>query len=160
MDLDDVDRPLAPRGRLAAPLLGRHISRRGIEPDLVLCSSAVRARQTWELVSAEWDYGSATDQPRFEMRASLYLARPTELMSAIRRIDDDIKTAMIIGHNPGMEQLAQQLAIEGYSKGLKKIVKKFPTAALAVIEFPIERWSLLKIGSGKLADFIRPKDLM
>ena len=158
-DLDDIDRPLAPRGRHAAPLLGRYISRRKLEPDLVLCSSAARARQTWELVSAEWDHANATAKPRLDMRPSFYLARPAALMSAIQRIDDEVTSAMIIGHNPGMGQLARQLVNGENAKALKKMEKKFPTAALAVIRFPVESWSSLTFGSGELVSFIRPKDL-
>lgn len=160
MDLDDVDRPLAPRGRAAAPLLGRYISRKGLQPDLVLCSSAVRARQTWELVSAEWDQVDKSGLPRLEMHASLYLANSGELISTLRRIDDDVATLMIIGHNPGMEQLAGRLVNQGDPEGLKRMTEKFPTAALAIIQFPIEAWSSLKPGQGMLEAFIRPKDLM
>lgn len=159
MDLDDADRPLAPRGLAAAPLLGRYISHEGLLPDLVLCSSATRARQTWDLVSAEWDQADKTILPRLEMRPSLYLASQTELHSIIRRIDDDIGLIMIIGHNPGMEQLAARLVSQGDPRGLKQMAKKFPTAALAVIRFSIDHWSALTPGQGKLDSFVRPKDL-
>jgi phosphohistidine phosphatase len=159
VDVDDVDRPLAPRGRSAATLLGRFISRKGLEPELVLCSSATRARQTWEMVAAEWDQADQSGLPRLEMRASLYLASVGELFSTLRRIDDDVAAIMIIGHNPGMEQMARRLVSQGDPKGLKRLRKKFPTAALAAIDLPIESWSTLKSGQGELQAFIRPKDL-
>lgn len=160
MDLDDIDRPLALRGRLSAPLLGRYIYRRKLEPDLVLCSPAMRARQTWELISAEWDQTNAAKRPQLEMRSSFYLARPAMLMSALQRIDDEVASVMIIGHNPGMEQLALQMVGAEKSNAFKKMEKKFPTAALAVIGFAVESWSALAFGSGKLFCFVRPKDLM
>ena len=143
----------------SAPLLGRYISREKLQPDLVLCSSANRARQTWELVSAEWDQSDKDGMPRLEMRASLYLASQADLLSTIRRVDGDVATLMIIGHNPGMEQLAARLVAQGDPRGLKTMAKKFPTAALAVIRFSIESWSLLKPGQGRLDVFVRPKDL-
>lgn len=160
MDLDDVDRPLAPRGRLTAPLLGRYITHENLQPDLVLCSSATRARQTWELVSAEWDQADKTRLPRLEVRSSLYLASQFDLLSIIRTVDDDNETIMIIGHNPGLEHLAMRLVTKGDPGGLKRMSRKFPTAALAVIQFPIENWLSLKPGQGKLEAFVRPKDLM
>ncbi|MGI9449730.1 MAG: SixA phosphatase family protein [Geminicoccaceae bacterium] len=159
MDLDDVDRPLAPRGRAAAPLLGRYISHENLQPDLVLCSSASRTRQTWELVSAEWDRSDKARLPRFEIRPSLYLAGYAEMLSMIQRIDGDIVNVMIIGHNPGMSQLAMHLVAQGDPRGLKEMSKKFPTAALAVIQFSAESWSSIKPGQGKLESFVRPKDL-
>lgn len=159
LDLDDIDRPLSARGRSAAPLIGRFISRRDLVPDLVLCSSAVRAKQTFELVAAEWDQGGTATKPGLEMRSSLYLARPAELTATINRIDDSVATTMIIGHNPGMEQLARQLATKGDAKSLKRMIKKFPTAALALIRLPIKRWSSLGSGQGELVSFMRPKDL-
>ncbi len=158
--LEDIDRPLSPRGRSAAPLLGRYISRKYRYPDLVLCSSAVRAYQTWELVSAEWDQADKPASPVVEIRTSLYLANPIDLQSTIKRIGDDVKTAMIIGHNPGMEQLAARLTHKGDPRDLKLMAKKFPTAALAIIQLSIESWSSLRTGQGRLEAFVRPKDLL
>ena len=158
-DIDDIDRPLAPRGRKAAPLMGRHISRAGLHPDLVLCSSALRARQTWELVAAEWDSAAAYGPPRLEMRSSLYLAPPGEILLMLRRVDDEVGTVMVIGHNPGMATLARLLAVTGDPRGLNTINAKFPTAALAVITFDIDHWRALAPGSGFLQSFVRPKDL-
>ncbi len=158
-DIDDIDRPLAPRGRKAAPLIGRHMSRAGLLPDLVLCSSALRARQTWELVVAEWDSAIAAGAPRLEMRASLYLAPPGEILLMLQRLDDRIGTVMVIGHNPGMAALARQLAATGDPRGLNAINAKFPTAALAVITFDVDHWRALAPGRGCLQSFVRPKDL-
>lgn len=158
--LDDAARPLAARGRQAAPLIGRYISREGLRPDLVLCSTAVRARQTWDLVTAEWDSAETGTAPRLEMRPSLYLAVPGDIVSMLRRLDDDVGTAMVIGHNPGMATLGSMLAARGDPHGLKTMIAKFPTAALAVITFDIEPWNAVAPGNGYLQSFVRPKDLM
>jgi len=157
-DLDDMSRPLAPRGRSAAPLMGRHISGKDLVPDLVLCSTAERARQTLELVTAEWER-SAADRAKVEMHSSLYLASLGELLAVLKRLDDDIKSAMIVGHNPGMAVLAGQLAARGEAKAMKTMAAKYPTAALAVIDFDMESWTEIAPGTGSLQSFIRPKDL-
>lgn len=158
-DLDDFDRPLSPRGRAAAPLMGRHVSHERSWPDLVLCSSAVRARQTWELVSAEWDRADSPEPPQLEVRASLYMATPHELLSALLRLDDEIASVMIIGHNPGLGQLANRLIGSGDPQRRGALARKFPTAALAVVQLDIERWATLELGDGRLLSFVRPKEL-
>lgn len=158
-DQEDALRPLAPRGRRAAPLIGRHLDGQALVPDLVLCSTAERARQTLELVSAEWDRVDG-DGPTIEMRASLYLASPGEMLASLRRLDDAIESVMIIGHNPGMAMLAGQLALKGDPRGLKTMAVKYPTAALAVIDFDVDTWRAVVPGTGCLQSFVRPKDLL
>jgi phosphohistidine phosphatase len=158
-DLDDASRPLAPRGRRAAPLIGRYISSHDLIPDLVLCSSAERARQTLELVRAEWDRSGSASDFKVETRAALYLATPGEMMAMLRRLGNDVSAVMLIGHNPGMEVLAKRLAAKGDSKIIDMMTAKFPTAALAVLDLDIGRWKSLEVGCGHLRSFIRPKDL-
>jgi len=138
--------------------MGRHISGKDLVPDLVLCSTAERARQTLELVTAEWER-SAADRAKVEMHSSLYLASLGELLAVLKRLDDDIKSAMIVGHNPGMAVLAGQLAARGEAKAMKTMAAKYPTAALAVIDFDMESWTEIAPGTGSLQSFIRPKDL-
>ena len=157
-DLDDISRPLAPRGRRAAPLIGRHISAKGIVPDLVLCSTAERARQTLELVAAEWERGEV-GRAKVEMHSSLYLASLRELLAAVKRLSDDIASVMIIGHNPGMAAFAGRLAADGDSKAMKTLASKYPTAALAVIDVDAGSWKDMALGEGRLKAFVRPKDL-
>ena len=146
--------------RTAAPLLGRYISHKDLQPDLVLCSSAVRTRQTWELVSAEWDRSDNIGHPRFEIRSSLYLASPADMISMIRRLERTMTNVMIIGHNPGIGQLAVRLASLGEPETLREMSRKFPTAGLAVIQISAESWSELRPGEGTLECFVRPKDLI
>lgn len=157
-DLDDMERPLNARGQRAAPLMGRYISGRGLVPDLVLCSTAIRARQTLELVTAEWETIDG-DEVNVSMRSSLYLASVGELLAMVKRADDDAKSIMIVGHNPGLAIFAGLLADRGDSKGLRAIATKFPTAALAVVDLDIGGWKDIAPGGGVLRFFVRPKDL-
>ena len=152
--LTDFDRPLAPRGIKAAPLVGRHLRGQKLDPDLVLCSSAQRARQTWELVAPE-----LRDNPETRFMKTLYLASPSRLLAAIKRAPEGVQRLMLIGHNPGMENLAQRLIGGGKKKALKNLQSKFPTAAVAVIRFDAQDWARVGDGAGELTRFIRPKDL-
>ena len=157
-DLDDAERPLNARGQRAAPLMGRHISAQGLVPNLVLCSTAERARQTLELVTAEWET-VGTAETMVTMRSSLYLASAGELLATVRRLDDEAEAVMMIGHNPGMGAFAGLLAARGNPEGLKAMAMKFPTAALAVIDLDIGCWHDAGPGDGVLQSFMRPKDL-
>jgi phosphohistidine phosphatase len=157
-DLDDSARPLAPRGLRTAPVIGRHMSGCGLVPDLVLCSTAVRARQTLELVSAEWER-EAGAAPKVMLRASLYLASAGELFATVRRLDDDVACTMIVGHNPGLATFAGRLVRDGDPPGLKAMGEKFPTAALAVIDLDLRAWNEAAPGCGHLVSFVRPRDL-
>lgn len=134
--LSDHDRPLAPRGRKAAALMASHIRDEGIEPELVLCSSAVRARETLERVQPAGEV---------EVEDGLYGAGAADLLDRLRRVPDEVESVMLIGHNPAIQDLA---GVEG----------KFPTGALATLEFDGE-WRSLRAGCAKLAAFVRPKQL-
>ena len=153
--LEDFDRPLAPRGLKAAPRMAKAMKKLGLAPDLVLCSEAVRTRQTWDLAAPE--IGAAS---RLEIRRSLYLAAPGELLQAIREAGPQAETLMLIGHNPGMESLAAVLAGPGSeTAAFRRMAKKFPTAALAVLTFEIADWRDAEPGTGTLTHFIQPRDL-
>lgn len=152
--LADFDRPLATRGRKAAPSMGRELERRGWRPDAVLVSTAKRTRQTWDLVAAElW----AAPQPEF--RGLLYDASAEQLLAELRQAPAAVKTLLLIGHNPGMEDLAQLLAGDGSdAQALERLREKFPTAALARLRFE-GAWTDLGAGAARLSHCLRPKDL-
>jgi phosphohistidine phosphatase len=152
--LADPERPLAPRGRLAAPLVARHLREQGLVPDLVLCSHAARAQETWHLMSPVLGGGIACKTLR-----SLYPGTPSRLLEALSRVPDEIGVAMLIGHNPGVSEFAVSLAGSGPKKAMQRIATKFATAGVAVLTFAIERWSALAAGQGRLERFVRPKDL-
>jgi phosphohistidine phosphatase len=153
--LEDFDRPLAPRGEKAAPLMAAYLEKEGLRPDLVFCSPARRARQTWSLVAQSLGNEIFVD----ELQA-LYLGGPSRLLEAVRRAPDAAPCVMLVGHNPGMEHLAMALAGPASKpKALAKLHAKFPTAALAEIEFDVAAWRDVARGAGRLTRFVRPKDL-
>jgi phosphohistidine phosphatase len=152
--LEDLDRPLAPRGRDAVPLIAGFIKESKWQPDLVLCSPAARVRETWQLMTPV--LGRAVDCKTLR---TIYPGAPSRLLEALRRAADEVETVMLIGHNPGLGRLAAGLCGSGPKKPLERMRSKFPTAALAVIEFDVDRWDQLAPGAGRLRAFVRPKDL-
>ncbi|MDJ0947826.1 MAG: histidine phosphatase family protein [Alphaproteobacteria bacterium] len=152
--LNDFDRPLAPRGRKAAPRMGKFMRSQGLLPDLVLCSSAERARQTWSAVAAELD-----DKIPVEHAKELYMADASGLIDQLRSVEDQVDRVLMVGHNPGMERCARALVGTGDKDTADKMAAKFPTAALAVIEFDVKRWRDVRGGSGRLTRFVLPREL-
>jgi phosphohistidine phosphatase len=153
-DLADLDRPLAPRGRESAPLIARYIKQSRWQPDLVLCSPAARVRETWQLMAPVLGGTVACKTLR-----TIYPGAPSRLLETLQRAADEVATLMLIGHNPGLGHLASDLCGRGPKQALERIRGKFPTAALAVIEFDIDHWDQLAPGAGRLRAFVRPKDL-
>jgi phosphohistidine phosphatase len=151
--LADHDRPLAPRGRKAAKQIASYMKNKSFEPSIVVCSSALRARQTWEIAAPAFPKRTA-----IEIEPSLYQAGNEELMSRLRRISRKASSVLLIGHNPAMQELVLTLASEGAQ--LQLIREKFPTAALAVLEARINGWGDLEPGATELADFVTPKRLL
>ena len=150
-ELADHDRPIAPRGRRAAKLIAKHLRRRGIGPDLVLCSSAVRTRESLELIAP----ALGEDVP-VRIEDELYAASEQVLLDRVRAVEDGIESLLLIGHNPGVEQLALLLAGGGHEVGA--LARKYPTGALATLEFS-GRWRELGAGGAELKDFVTPKQL-
>jgi phosphohistidine phosphatase len=143
--LPDFERPLNERGRRAAPRIGKYMRRQKMQPQLILCSPAERARQTIALVSAAAAFKA---ELRFDER--IYEATVARLISVLSQIDEKAGTALVVGHNPGMEELLQSLTSE---------VRHMPTAALAHIALNIERWADIGEQSGDLVRLVRPKEL-
>jgi phosphohistidine phosphatase len=150
-ELIDHDRPLAPRGRRAMRLIAEHLAREGVTPALVLCSSARRARETLERIAP-----ALGDALPVQIERELYAASDGRLLERLRRVEDGVESVMLIGHNPGVEQLALSLA--GGGQDLAVLSGKYPTGALATLEFS-GRWGNLRPGSADLTDFITPKRL-
>jgi phosphohistidine phosphatase len=147
----DHERPLAPRGRRAGKAIRRHMQGRGIEPELVLCSSAARARETLELIEP------ALGDAAIEIERDLYGASSGELLDRLRAVPDAVGSVMLIGHNPGLEQLA--LALAKPSAERSELEAKFPTAALATLAFDGASWREIGPGAAELTGFVRPRDL-
>lgn len=141
----DFDRPLNQRGLKAAPSIGRSIRKRKLQPDLVLSSPAERARQTTQLV---FEAAGLKTEVRFDER--IYEATGARLFEIVGQIEEDANVAMLVGHNPGLEELLEALTGKAHN---------LPTAALACIELNIEKWNKVRAGGGQLEWLVKPKEL-
>ena len=150
-ELSDHDRPLASRGRRAARLLADHLRREALTPEVVLCSSARRTRETLERIAT-----ALGDAATFEVEAELYAASEQRLLERVRALGEEDDCALLIGHNPGLEQLALSLA--GAGDALAALRRKYPTGALVTLEFD-GPWRELGPGDAELVDFVTPKQL-
>ena len=151
--LRDFERPLGPRGEKAAPRMGAYMAREGLLPDLVLCSPAVRARQTLERAFEDLEAS-----PEIRYLEALYHAGPTEMLKHLREVPERFRHAMLVGHNPGMHTLALHLIGAGDPAAIEDLSRKFPTAALAQIEFGCA-WPEIGAGLGRLTHYMVPKRL-
>jgi phosphohistidine phosphatase len=147
----DRDRPLAPRGRKAMKAMARHLRHERIHPDLVLCSSARRARETLDRVRS-----SLGGDARIEVEDELYTFDDDVVLRRLRRLAPSFGSVMVVGHNPAMEELTACLAKGG--KLVRQVEEKFPTGALAVLMIPSE-WSRLEPGTADLESFVTPRSL-
>lgn len=152
--LADHDRPLAGRGRRASKLMARYLRQQGVTPALVICSSALRARQTLDRVAGS---GSPVAAGKVQVERGLYLASGEHLLGRLREVRERTASVMLVGHNPGMEDLARRLA-GGDGVELDRLGAKFPTGALVVLELH-GRWRELTEGQCRLVAFVTPGDL-
>ena len=156
--LGDHDRPLAPRGRKATPRLGAFMRKKGYIPAAVLCSTAQRTRETLELLLP-----ALRADPKIRYEESLYLAAWPALLGAVQSAAPSDAPLMVIGHNPGLEQFALTLCVQPQDAEERarreKLERKFPTAALAVLDFDEPHWRDVGPGMGRLTDFVRPRDI-
>ena len=153
-DLDDFERPLNARGQKAAQRMGREMTVRGMKFGFVLASPAVRIRETIDGVRQ----GHELDAPiRFEPR--IYMARVSELLELIGTIPDEANSALLVCHNTSAERLVIKLTKDDERGFRRRVEEKFPTAALAAIDLPIDSWSDVQPESGVLVELIYPKDL-
>jgi phosphohistidine phosphatase len=146
--LADHDRPLAGRGKQAAKRIAKHMRAQELEPELVLCSTARRARETLERIEP------AIGRAPVRVESELYGASAHDLLARLHRLPDDVGSVLVIGHNPGMHELALELA--GPAPELRG---KFPTAALATLAFHGSGWGELGPDATELVELTRPRDL-
>ncbi|MFI7299321.1 SixA phosphatase family protein [Streptomyces sp. NPDC050121] len=149
----DHERPLAPRGRRDAPAAGRALATADCLPDLALCSTAVRARATWELAAAQWP--GPTPPVRFDPR--LYAADVPELLDVVHETPAEVGTLLLVGHNPGLEELVLDLAGDGLHDALDEVRLKFPTSAVAVLAWHGPDWRALTPGTALLTSMTVPR---
>lgn len=154
--LDDHDRPLAPRGVRAALVAGCFLRQFQWIPDRALVSSAARTQETWDLVAEQIHQKIET-----VIEKEIYLAEANQLFNIIKKQPKNIDTLMLVGHHPGMPDLAELLCASAEQPSEQAaMIDKFSTAALALIELDIGNWSKLAAGAGHLHRFVRPKDLV
>jgi phosphohistidine phosphatase len=152
----DQDRRLDDRGRSDAAEIGSWIGRHPPFPDSVLVSPAIRAHQTWEIASAAMK--DVAPQPQVEFLPELYGADPLQLLHTIRdAATADPRQLMLVGHNPGMHELALALAGSGDDNGRKALADNLPTSGLAVFDFAIDDWADVAFRHGRLVSFVSPK---
>lgn len=153
-EMADFDRPLTERGRRDAPRVGAWMAQSGLAPDLVLCSDARRARETWAGIAETLRSGAPV---LFER--GLYMASAKALCHRLQRIQGTVGTVLVVGHNPGIEEAAQALA-RREGEPLDRLQRdKFPTAGLVRLEFDIANWGQLQAGAGRLTLFRTPEEL-
>ena len=145
--MTDHDRPLDSRGKRHAPRIGELLRREGLTPDCIISSSAERALATAEQVALSSGFEEVIDVSR-----DLYLAEPQVYVTRLRRLDEGVERALVVGHNPGMEELLH---------GLTGEEKRMPTGGLAQVRLAIDGWSELGLdGRGELVGYWRPQDLV
>ena len=150
--LRDFDRPLNGKGRRAAARMGRYLRDEGLAFDCVVASPALRVQQT--IAGVEDGYGRPL-RPLFDRR--IYMASSATLIDLVQGLDDGCARALLVGHNPGLEDLV--LALAAASPCRDEVEEKYPTATLAELTFAADRWADLAEGGGAMTRFIRPREL-
>ena len=151
-ELADHDRPVAPRGQRDARRLAKHLRQHGIAPALVLCSSARRSRDTLALIAR-----SLPRTTKILVEDELYAAPAEALLQRLGRIPDVLPSALLIGHNPGLQDLALTLA--GHGPGLDRLKEGLPTCALVAMRISAPTWRELMPGTAEVIDYVIPRDL-
>ncbi len=162
--LSDLERPLAPRGRTAAPVMGRYLQDELLFPDLVLVSPALRTRETWALVEPALAGPPSGDERavrtipmRIEPR--IYEAPLSRLLAVVQSLPDVVSCVLLVGHNPGCAELALTLTGFGDRYAAQRMGAKFPTCGLAVLDLPEGGWADLAPRSCRLDRFVTPASL-
>ena len=149
----DRDRPLAPKGERAMGEVGAWAAERGLAPDLVLCSPAARTRQTLALLLPH-----LSGRPEVKLEDALYLASASALLERLRKIGLRTATVLLIGHNPGLHELALRLLRSAAGALGKRLKDGLPTGAIAAFELD-GPWSALDDGAARLIHYVTPKEL-
>ncbi|MEZ5788014.1 MAG: histidine phosphatase family protein [Xanthobacteraceae bacterium] len=152
--LADIARPLNPRGQEAATRIGAYMAKHDLLPDLVLCSTAERARETWDLVAKGF-----TKPPPATFDKRLYNADVDRIVTVVHETPMDSHTVMVVGHNPGMQDAATSLLAAGDVEQRANLLQKLPTGGLIVIDFAVDDWASVHPRSGRLDRFVTPRRL-
>lgn len=149
----DRGRKLTERGRTDAPAIGAYMARHGLVPALALVSPATRAKQTWDLLVACF-----AKAPKTVSDERIYNAEPARLMGLIADTRGAL-SLLVVGHNPGMHELASQLIASGDVAARERVTESLPTSGLVVIDLPFDDWSRLHAHAGRLERFVSPRSL-
>jgi phosphohistidine phosphatase len=150
----DRERPLEQKGRRGAQAIAGWIAERRLSPELVLCSPSLRTRQTLDIVAAAF-----AQAPQILLEEALYLASTRQLLARLRLIPAEIASAMVIGHNPGLQELAGILSDVTTGPLAARVAAGFPTAALAGYEVAVS-WATLDRRRARLVSLVTPKELL
>lgn len=153
-EVADHDRALSSRGREAAPRMAAWLRAAGLKPQVILCSTATRVRETLALLRPELPRDIAVRE-----RRHLYMALPREILAEIAKLPRSADCAMVLGHNPGIGSLAHWLTGRSDPVAMARLGEKFPTAAIAVLEFDADSWGDVDGEQGTLRHFVTPKDV-
>lgn len=153
--LADHERPLDPRGERAATLMAVHLGQCGVAPDLVLVSSARRTLQTVERIAPHLPEGT-----RVAQEPALYEADDDALLHRLRRLEPELDCVLLVGHNPGLHELALCLVGSGDADTRAQLARKLPTGAWLELAVPGDSWRTLAPGCASLRRFVVPKDLV
>jgi len=148
----DLERPLAERGRRDAPRAGRWLQGAALVPDRVICSPAARTRETFDLISSQWD-----SVPTVDYDERVYAAGLSALLAVVRGAPPASRALMVVGHNPGMQGLTLALAGDGDPVGLARAHEKYPTCGIAVLNVS-GTWASVAPGRAVLERFVVPRD--
>jgi len=150
----DHERPLSARGRESAPKMGAYMARHALVPDLVIASTATRVVETISLVLPAFDR-----PPKVVTDKRIYESEADELLGVIKGTPRTAHSLLLVGHNPGLAELASLLMASGDVEARQRLIEKFPTAALAVIDFALDDWAKLHPKAGRLDRFVVPRTL-
>ena len=149
----DFDRPLNAKGRRAAASMGRHLRAEGLAFDHLVASPAVRVGETLDGFAS--GYGRL---PEVVEDRRIYLASAATLLEVVRELPGTAERALLVGHNPGLEDLVLML-VPGGGEPRDAVEEKYPTASVAEMRFAVEDWADVRAGGGELVRFVRPRDL-
>ena len=152
--LRDHDRPLNARGRESAPKMGAYMARHALVPELIVASTAKRVVETLDLALAAFEIA-----PKIKSEPRVYEAGANALLGLVKEAPRAVHSLLLVGHNPGMAEFASSLIASGDVDARQRLIEKFPTAALAVIDFAVDDWSKVHPRGGRLDRFVVPRAL-
>ena len=150
----DRERRLDARGQSDAPVIGAYMARHALIPDLVVVSTAARTRETWEQLAT-----ALPKEPPVSVEDRLYNAGWQAILAAVKATAPSVATLMVVGHNPGLHELARHLIASGDVEARERLNEKMPTSSLVVIDFAGKDWRKVHPHGGRLERFVSPRSL-